>query len=144
MTIAYDLNTYMKALFATAGEDLEFFPGKWASADPNATQPSKLVTYTLKQGRSFGQPYIRIDSIRVNIYHPLFLTLQNLVGILLEEFGQENMADNTSLTSAMTTAGFKLHDIIATVVDNGQNTFIDSTNNYVASVDIIVEYVEVS
>ena len=117
----------------------KFHPGSFASQDE---ADMDFGTYFVVPNVDYTQPYIHTDAIRLEIYLRRSDSLQGILNILLLEFNAENPSHRPALLSAFAAENIKLQDVVCRVSNVNNNSFIDATEYFVASVDILIEYVE--
>ncbi len=123
-----------------APDTLTMHPGRFAAQ----TSDISSATYNVRLGVNFGQPYVSTDAISLTIYHQEYHTLQRILGHLVTKLNPEHAKENPALYSSGIDEDVKFLMIAAVVGRQDNSAFIEGTEYFVATIDILIEYVRLS
>lgn len=132
-----------------------FFPGKFTLDDLTDNDIDGFATYAYTPNLDYGQPYINVDAIHMVLYHTKFDTIARLCSDILKEFNTENpqalfgtdengfpVSTNRTIWELGMAEGIKYQDIVVHTGDIQQKDFIEGRDYFSATIDILVQYVE--
>ena len=138
---AYMLIDYIETLInpVVAPDSISFHPGNWAPTGTDNT----FATYKYVANRDFTQPYLHLDNLTVKLHHTNYMTMKSMIDAIYRKLSLENIYDNPALMAAGMSEGIKLHDVVVRTAATDQNSFVDSTEYFYDTLDILFQYVEV-
>lgn len=139
----YTLKTYLEALWAPYS--VSMVPGKYIPGDQVGAD--MVVAYSVIPNRNYLMPYIHEDNMQIRIYHKNYNTISNIINDALDALNRENARmdldthDDTLVFTTFRDAGFTLNETSCRASSIDQNEFIEGTEYFFATIDIMYEYV---
>ncbi len=120
-------------------DEIDIAPGRFAGRDSDLTSG----TYTVIQNLEFNMPKVHTDGMQLKIYHVDYMTLQEMVFLLLERFNLEHAKDNLDLYTEGIDEDIKFLSVDSKATANGNDSFIDGVEYFWQQVDILFRYVDI-
>lgn len=120
-------------------EDFVLYPGRFY---PETEEPITFGTYKTSQNVDYSQPYIKDDFIMYEIYHVSFDKLQQVLGWIVGALNPENFACLRTLYDRGAVEGIKFLDIRSSVASTDNNPFVEGTEYFSGTINIMLKYVE--
>lgn len=141
----YILKEYLEALWLSYGIELK--PGKYAA--PEGTSDDSFAVYSVVSNRNYFQPYIHEDNMQVRVYHTLYDSISDIVNLAVDALNHENAQvdldtkSTRQLFADFKAEGFNLLETSCRASGLDQNEFIEGSEYYFATLDIMCSYVNV-